>query len=343
MCTRDKEFTIRGTGDCLARGFDRTGFFEVDTGEQQTWTVQLTETGETAQRPAAAGPPQLTGPAPAHAIPATRPGARKPGAMRRQRRTKIVATLGPASSDRPSLAALFAAGADVFRINMSHTTPDRMRELVAHDPRSSSTNMGGRSAPWSTCKDRNCASAPLPAMRSMLAAGANFVLDSDPAPGNAKRVNLPHPEILSALRARPYAAARRRQDQAAWRSRPSPRTRRRPRRGRRQAVVAQGRQPARHGAGIFGADRARTIPISKPRSMPASTGSALSFVQRPGRRRRGQEDRPRPRRGDGQDRKAAGRRAAGGYSRSRRCADGGARRSRRRNAAREGPGACRSR
>jgi uncharacterized membrane protein len=49
MCTRDKEFTIRpGTGDCLARGFDRTGFFEVDTGEQQTWTVQLTETGETA-------------------------------------------------------------------------------------------------------------------------------------------------------------------------------------------------------------------------------------------------------------------------------------------------------
>jgi uncharacterized membrane protein len=48
MCTRDKEFTIRGTGDCLARGFDRTGFFEVDTGEQQTWTVQLTEAGETA-------------------------------------------------------------------------------------------------------------------------------------------------------------------------------------------------------------------------------------------------------------------------------------------------------
>ena len=50
MCTRDKEFTIRGTGDCLARGFERTGFFEVDTGEQQTWTVQLTETGETARQ-----------------------------------------------------------------------------------------------------------------------------------------------------------------------------------------------------------------------------------------------------------------------------------------------------
>jgi uncharacterized membrane protein len=47
MCTRDKEFTIPGNGDCLARGFDRTGFFEVDTGEQQTWTVQLTEATET--------------------------------------------------------------------------------------------------------------------------------------------------------------------------------------------------------------------------------------------------------------------------------------------------------
>ena len=50
--------------------------------------------------------------------------------MRRRRRTKIVATLGPASSDRATMAALFAAGADVFRINMSHTTHDRMRELI---------------------------------------------------------------------------------------------------------------------------------------------------------------------------------------------------------------------
>jgi uncharacterized membrane protein len=46
MCSRDKEFTIRGIEDCLARGYDRTGFFEVDTGEQRAWTVQLTETGE---------------------------------------------------------------------------------------------------------------------------------------------------------------------------------------------------------------------------------------------------------------------------------------------------------
>jgi uncharacterized membrane protein len=48
MCTRDKEFTIRGVEDCLARGFERTGFFEVDTGEQRSWTVQLTESTEQA-------------------------------------------------------------------------------------------------------------------------------------------------------------------------------------------------------------------------------------------------------------------------------------------------------
>jgi uncharacterized membrane protein len=43
MCTRDREFTIQGIEDCVARGYDRTGFFEIDTGEQKSWTVQLTE------------------------------------------------------------------------------------------------------------------------------------------------------------------------------------------------------------------------------------------------------------------------------------------------------------
>src|SRR4029077_14167052 len=56
MCTRDKEFTIRGIADCLARGFDRTGFFEVDTGEQRAWTVQFNASSdEGAQRPLSAG------------------------------------------------------------------------------------------------------------------------------------------------------------------------------------------------------------------------------------------------------------------------------------------------
>nr|WP_306268263.1 DUF1036 domain-containing protein [Pararhizobium sp. IMCC3301] len=43
MCTADKIFTINGIEDCLTRGFQRTGFFEIDTGTQTSWTVQLTE------------------------------------------------------------------------------------------------------------------------------------------------------------------------------------------------------------------------------------------------------------------------------------------------------------
>ncbi len=50
MCTRDKEFTIRGVEDCLARGYDRTGFFEVDTREQKNWTIQLTDAVQSAPR-----------------------------------------------------------------------------------------------------------------------------------------------------------------------------------------------------------------------------------------------------------------------------------------------------
>ena len=46
LCTRDKMFTIQGIEDCVARGYERSGFFEVDTGEQKSWTVQLTEPGQ---------------------------------------------------------------------------------------------------------------------------------------------------------------------------------------------------------------------------------------------------------------------------------------------------------
>jgi uncharacterized membrane protein len=90
MCTRDKEFTIRGISDCLARGYDRTGFFEVDTGEQRAWTVQLTESSEQASQraqpagnplaptpaapPAAGTPPTGARPAPAAPTPSGSPG-----------------------------------------------------------------------------------------------------------------------------------------------------------------------------------------------------------------------------------------------------------------------------
>ncbi len=43
MCVAEKEFKIAGVTDCVARGFQRAGFQEYDTGEQSSWMVQLTE------------------------------------------------------------------------------------------------------------------------------------------------------------------------------------------------------------------------------------------------------------------------------------------------------------
>ena len=63
--------------DCLARGYDRTGFFEVDTGEQRAWTVQLTESAEQpAQKPLPPGN-QLNAP-PAGAGATSAPGNKTP-------------------------------------------------------------------------------------------------------------------------------------------------------------------------------------------------------------------------------------------------------------------------
>ena len=50
MCTRDREFRIEGRDNCLVRGFDRTGFLEIDTGKDaKSWTVQLTDAAQQPQ------------------------------------------------------------------------------------------------------------------------------------------------------------------------------------------------------------------------------------------------------------------------------------------------------
>ncbi|WP_438278360.1 pyruvate kinase [Nitrobacter sp.] len=119
--------------------------------------------------------------------------------MRRLRRIKILATLGPASSDSAMVRRLFEAGADVFRINMSHTSHDKMRELVA-----TIRNVeGSYGRPIGILVDLqgpklrigSFADGPI-----QLNNGDTFVLDSDKTPGNKTRVHLPHPEILAALR-----------------------------------------------------------------------------------------------------------------------------------------------
>jgi pyruvate kinase len=118
--------------------------------------------------------------------------------MRRLRRTKVVATLGPSSSEQAMIARLFEAGADVFRINMSHTTHDKMRALVAAI-RAVEAEQG---RPIGILVDLQGPKLRVGAFADdavVLKAGATFVLDSDPTPGTAERVQLPHPEILAAL------------------------------------------------------------------------------------------------------------------------------------------------
>lgn len=118
--------------------------------------------------------------------------------MRRLRKVKILATLGPASSSREMIGRLFQAGADVFRINMSHTSHDRMREMVA-TIRAVEQEM---SRPIGILVDLQGPKLRIGTFQDgaiEVEVGAEFVLDDNPAPGDLTRVHLPHPEILSAL------------------------------------------------------------------------------------------------------------------------------------------------
>ena len=119
--------------------------------------------------------------------------------MRRLRRTKIVATLGPSSSERSVIASLFRAGADVFRINMSHTSHERMRELVAAI-RAVESEFG---RPIGILVDLQGPKLRVGKFKSgpvLLQNGASFTLDADPSPGDETRAELPHPEIFAAAK-----------------------------------------------------------------------------------------------------------------------------------------------
>ena len=103
--------------------------------------------------------------------------------MRRLRRIKILATLGPASSDSAMIRRLFEAGADIFRINMSHTSHDKMRELVA-TIRNVESSYG---RPIGILVDLQGPKLRLGSFAEgavQLNNGQSFVLDSDKAPGD---------------------------------------------------------------------------------------------------------------------------------------------------------------
>ncbi len=118
--------------------------------------------------------------------------------MRRLRRCKIVATLGPATAQRSAIADLFRAGADVFRINMSHATHDDMRERVGMI-RSLEQEFGRPIAILFDLQGPKLRIGSLKDGSVQLTRGSLFAFDQDPTPGDANRVNLPHPEILNAL------------------------------------------------------------------------------------------------------------------------------------------------
>ncbi len=119
--------------------------------------------------------------------------------MRRLRRVKILATLGPATQDPAMVAKLFEAGADVFRINMSHATHDGMRERI-RTIRALSEHYNREIGILVDLQGPKLRVGKFADDAVMLEKGATFVLDSDPTPGDVTRVHLPHPEILSALK-----------------------------------------------------------------------------------------------------------------------------------------------
>jgi pyruvate kinase len=118
--------------------------------------------------------------------------------MRRSRKVKILATLGPVSSDEAMIKKLFEAGADVFRINMSHTDHDLMRTLVARI-RTVENEVGRPIGILADLQGPKLRVGLFANGKEELTPGQTFTLDDDPAPGDMTRVHLPHPEILKAV------------------------------------------------------------------------------------------------------------------------------------------------
>ena len=118
--------------------------------------------------------------------------------MRRRRNTKIVATLGPASNTYEMIKALFQAGADVFRLNMSHGTHEDIRgrhKLI----RQLEEELGRPICILADLQGPKLRCGVFADGPVDLQVGARFRFDLDDTPGDVNRVQLPHVEIFAAL------------------------------------------------------------------------------------------------------------------------------------------------
>lgn len=118
--------------------------------------------------------------------------------MKRNRNVKIVATLGPASDDYDMIRALHEAGADVFRLNMSHGSHDDIRARHA-TIRQIERDLDSPIAILADLQGPKLRVDEFAQGEEELIEGAPFRLDLDRTPGDATRVCLPHPEIFAAL------------------------------------------------------------------------------------------------------------------------------------------------
>ncbi|HEY0419922.1 MAG TPA: pyruvate kinase, partial [Acetobacteraceae bacterium] len=117
--------------------------------------------------------------------------------IRRRRRTKIIATLGPASSTPEVLARLFQGGADVFRLNFSHGTHDDHAARIAMI-RDLETRFDRPIGILADVQGPKLRVGRFQAGRVQLTTGQSLQLDLNATPGDVRRVNLPHPEIIAA-------------------------------------------------------------------------------------------------------------------------------------------------
>lgn len=119
--------------------------------------------------------------------------------MNRNRKVKILATLGPASSEEAMIQKLHEAGADLFRINMSHASHDLMRTLIQRI-RSVESRCGRPIGILADLQGPKLRVGKFADTKVELKPGQTFTLDNNDAPGDANRVYLPHPEILEAVK-----------------------------------------------------------------------------------------------------------------------------------------------